>query len=192
MLRGKSVVLRPPIPSDAEDRWSYGDDPELWRLYGEEPRQLTFEAATHAFGVALNADPNVWGWVFEADGKAVGHARLTLLESGTHTARYAVGIFNRAYWGRGIGTEATRLILQFGFEQLGLHRIELRVVEYNQRAIRSYEKCGFVREGLDRDTVFLDGRWHSDVRMAILEAEYRAAAPRWQTVTADPAPQPSF
>ena len=115
VLRGTQVILRPPIPSDAEDRWIYGNDPELWRLYGEEPGDLTYEAATRGYRAALEPEPNVYRWVFEADGRAVGNGRLAIQEGGARTARYAVGIFNRAYWNRGLGTEATRLILRFCF-----------------------------------------------------------------------------
>lgn len=117
-------------------------------------------------------------WIIEADGRAVGSAWLTLQDPSTHhrSARYRIGIFNRNYWDRGFGTAATRLVLRFGFEDLKLHRIELRVVKYNLRAIRSYQKAGFVTEGVERETVLLDGQWYDDVRMAILEHEFRARA----------------
>jgi RimJ/RimL family protein N-acetyltransferase len=62
----------------------------------------------------------------------------------------------------------------YGFEELRLHRIDLRVLDYNARALRAYEKCGFVREGLERESALVDGTWHSDVIMSILEQEYRA------------------
>ena len=48
------------------------------------------------------------------------------------------------------------------------------VLEYNVRAIRAYEKCGFVREGVERESALVDGAWHGDVIMGILEHEYRS------------------
>jgi RimJ/RimL family protein N-acetyltransferase len=57
---------------------------------------------------------------------------------------------------------------------LKLHRIDLRVLAFNQRAIACYEKCGFVREGVVREGVFIAGEWQSDVLMSILEHEYRS------------------
>lgn len=64
-------------------------------------------------------------------------------------------------------------------EQLGLHRVDLRVLAYNHRAIACYEKCGFVREGVEREGALVAGEWHGDVMMSILEAEYRAASREW-------------
>ena len=71
--------------------------------------------------------------------------------------------------GRGL---ATRLALRYAFEALHLHRVELRVVTFNARAIACYEKCGFVREGLFRENTFLRGKYVDVVPMGILRAEY--------------------
>lgn len=63
-------------------------------------------------------------------------------------------------------------MLAYAFEQMRLHRVELVVLDYNKRAIRCYEKCGFVREGLLRENALVEGVYHSEVVMAILEQEY--------------------
>lgn len=74
--------------------------------------------------------------------------------------------------GRGIGTEATRLIVGHGFEQLGLHRIALELYSHNHRARRVYEKVGFVEEGVRRQTQLRDGEWADETLMAILAHEW--------------------
>lgn len=178
-LEGSNVVLRAPRPGDEADRLAAGRDPELVRLYGGDDHDLAPLAASEVDDWLARIAEATWdrpGWIIEVDGRAVGSVWLTPQDPSTHdrSARYRIGIFNRDYWGRGIGTEATRLVLRFAFEELGLHRIELRVIEYNLRAIRSYQKAGFVTEGVERETVLLDGQWYSDVRMAILEYEFRA------------------
>jgi RimJ/RimL family protein N-acetyltransferase len=81
--------------------------------------------------------------------------------------------FDPAYWSRGLGTEATRLVLQFAFVELKLHRVDLRVLAFNKQAIACYEKCGFVREGVVREGALIGGEWQSDVLMSILEDEYK-------------------
>jgi RimJ/RimL family protein N-acetyltransferase len=86
----------------------------------------------------------------------------------------AMGIYDRRFWSRGFGTEALRLLLRYAFDDLALHRVDLRVIAYNVRAMRCYEKCGFVREGVERECALVDGVWHDDVMMGILEDEYRA------------------
>ncbi len=121
---------------------------------------------------AVMADPLCW--VIEVEGRAIGTARLRLVDEGNRCALYSIGIFDAAMWGRGIGTAATRLVVAYGFEELGLHRIELRVLHDNARAIKAYERCGFQREGVHRDVEFVSGRWLSDLYMSILEDEYEA------------------
>ena len=63
-------------------------------------------------------------------------------------------------------------MLEYAFNVLKLHRLSVRVVEYNTRAIRAYQKCGFVVEGREREAAFVDGIWHDDVVMGIVDREY--------------------
>jgi RimJ/RimL family protein N-acetyltransferase len=140
------------------------------------PRDIPPEAFENWFA-ELATDPN--RWVIEAEGTCVGQARLHSLDQHNRRARFAIGLFAPELLGRGLGTEATRLVLRHAFETLRLHRVDLRVLQSNGRAIRCYEKCGFVREGLERDSVLVDGAWDSDVIMSILEDEYRHAALLW-------------
>jgi RimJ/RimL family protein N-acetyltransferase len=64
------------------------------------------------------------------------------------------------------------LVLDFAFNTLRLHRVSVRVLAYNERAIRSYQKCGFTIEGRERETVFVDGKWRDDVIMGLLDREF--------------------
>jgi RimJ/RimL family protein N-acetyltransferase len=68
-----------------------------------------------------------------------------------------------------------RLMLKFGFETLNLNRIFLRVYEYNQRAIRSYEKAGFVLEGKLRQARYQAGKYHDEYIMSVLRSEWDQA-----------------
>jgi RimJ/RimL family protein N-acetyltransferase len=76
------------------------------------------------------------------------------------------------YRNGGNGTEALRLALGYAFGELKLHKVYLRVLEYNARAIRTYEKCGFRVEGILREEMKVGGRWHALVYMGILADEY--------------------
>jgi [ribosomal protein S5]-alanine N-acetyltransferase len=87
-------------------------------------------------------------------------------------ARYSISFFDSSILGKGLGTETTELVLQFAFNDLKLHRVDLRVLEYNHRAIACYEKCGFVKEGLEREGAYIEGIFFSDLIMSILEREY--------------------
>ena len=79
------------------------------------------------------------------------------------------------YWGKGLGTEAMRLCLRYAFTELNLDRVTLWVFGYNQRAIRSYEKAGFMKEGVIRGMLAREGQRHDVHIMGILREEWLAA-----------------
>ena len=80
----------------------------------------------------------------------------------------------RQYIGRGYGTDAMRIIVDYGFREMGLHRIQLGVAPFNPAGIRAYEKAGFVEEGRLRESVLHDGRWYDEVLMSIIDHEWAA------------------
>jgi RimJ/RimL family protein N-acetyltransferase len=80
----------------------------------------------------------------------------------------------REHIGRGYGSDAMRLIVGYGFREMGLHRIQLGVAPYNPAAIRAYQKAGFVEEGRHRESVLHDGRWYDEVLMSVLDHEWAA------------------
>jgi RimJ/RimL family protein N-acetyltransferase len=80
--------------------------------------------------------------------------------------------------GRGLGTEATRLIVGYGFSQVQLHRISLDVFSFNQRARRVYEKVGFVVAGIERETLLYENTWFDSIRMSLLDREWARQTPR--------------
>ena len=84
----------------------------------------------------------------------------------------------REYVGRGYGTDAVRVIVGYGFREMGLHRIQLVVAAFNSAGIRAYQKAGFVEEGRDRESVLHDGHWYDDVLMSILDHEWAARVAR--------------
>jgi RimJ/RimL family protein N-acetyltransferase len=179
ILRGERVILRPPRPSDAADKLAVGRDPEyVWAVGGDPTadRPPTAERVERDY-TQQATDP--YSWAIEHAGRCVGSARLHSLSAADRRARYAIGLFDRRVWGQGLGTEATRLVLRYAFESLGLHRVDLRVLADNERAIRAYLKCGFVREGVERESALVGGVWRSDVFMSILEDEYRLLASEW-------------
>ena len=89
----------------------------------------------------------------------------------------AVGIFDPTLLGQGLGSEAILLVLRHAFAELKLHRIGVRVLGYNRRAIRAYEKCGFAVEGREREAAFVNGAWHDDIIMGVLEHELATPCP---------------
>ncbi len=85
-----------------------------------------------------------------------------------------VGLLGDSLLGRGIGRAAIRKVLDYAFGSLGLHRVDLRVLSFNQRAIGCYLACGFVHEGTERESACIAGEWHDDWIMSILQHEHIA------------------
>ena len=97
------------------------------------------------------------------------------LEKFNWTSRNAVlGIFigDKNYRNNGYGTEAIKLLLEFGFRYLNLHRIRLSFRSVNERAHKCYLKCGFKDAGKSREEIFLNGKYYDKLYMDILEGEF--------------------
>ena len=109
-----------------------------------------------------------------ATDRLIGTCALSQLDSDNGSALFHITIGEKDVWGRGYGTEATRLMLDHAFGTLSLHRIGLSVFSFNERAIRSYRSCGFVVEGRAREAIWRDGRWWDEVSMSVLESDWRA------------------
>ena len=101
----------------------------------------------------------------------IGIVRLKRVSAENRCADFGIAI-ERNSWNHGYGTHATRTILRFAFGELGLHRVQLDVLDYNARARRCYEKCGFVEEGRERQAKFRNGRRCDNVLMGILAHEF--------------------
>lgn len=76
---------------------------------------------------------------------------------------------------RGYGTRAIGLMLKYGFAEMGLNRIGLKVAAFNTRAVRTYEKAGFILEGREREIYFHQGRFHDQLIFSVLSRDYFAA-----------------
>ena len=173
VLRGASVLLRPSQPGDAEARMAMGDDPEIHRMFGGSRDALRPITAERAARWVQRLAEHPHAWVIEV-GRPLGEIRLDRLDPTDRRASLAVGILAASALGAGHGTEAVRLVLAHAFSTLGLHRVSVRVLAYNERAIRCYAKCGFIEEGREREAALVDGVWHDDVIMGVLDRDFRA------------------
>ncbi len=84
-----------------------------------------------------------------------------------------IGLGERDCWGKGYGTDAMRILQRYAFEELNLHRLSITVFDYNQRAIRSYEKAGFSVEGRARKYLNREGQRYDMIFMGILRDEWQ-------------------
>ncbi len=185
-LPGEKVVLRRHVSGNlaAFRRW-YADR-EIARLarYQETPmreEEITrfFESrvvGTEALAMAVH--------IRETD-RLIGTCAFSQLDAENGSALYHITIGESDAWGQGYGTEATQLMLDHAFGTLGLHRIALFVFEFNERAVRAYQRCGFVVEGRARESIWRDGRWWDELAMSVLQTDWRKARGHLVAGTAD-------
>jgi RimJ/RimL family protein N-acetyltransferase len=173
-LAGELVVLRRHAPENIEAfrRW-YGD-PEVARLtrYQDGPMRLD-EIDRFFTARVIGLDSLTLAVHIRETNRLIGSCAFSQLDSDNGSGLYHITIGEKECWGQGYGTDATRLMLAHAFETLGLHRVSLTVFGFNDRAIRSYRKVGFVVEGRAREAIWRDGRYWDEVAMSILEPEWR-------------------
>ena len=104
----------------------------------------------------------------------IGTSAILNLNMFTHCAEIGITIAHPDYRGKGYGREIMLLTMRYGFEQFNLNRIQLRVMDYNTRAIRLYEKLGFVHEAREREVFFHDGKYFDQLIMGMLRTEWEA------------------
>lgn len=174
-LAGDGVRLRELRDSDIARRASLGRSREIARGFGEDldcNEPMTQHDAADELGYRFGPGPH---WVIaDQHDVFVGVVRLAPIDTANRSARLGIGILDPDRLGQGLGTEATRLVLGWGFGHLDLHRVSLTVLADNTRAIAAYTRCGFVVEGRLRDTLLRDGKWHDDLSMAILKPQWAA------------------
>jgi RimJ/RimL family protein N-acetyltransferase len=176
-LSGPHVALGPPhrdlLPLLA--RWE--NDLALSVLSGDPARPVTLESLQAAYDRYSRGDERDLARfvIYERPTlHPIGETGLRQINHAHGTATFGISIGERACWGRGYGTEATLLVLDYGFSALGLHNIMLQVVGYNERAIRAYRRAGFRDIGRRRQSYRLGGRVYDEVLMECLATEFHS------------------
>jgi RimJ/RimL family protein N-acetyltransferase len=186
-LDGTHVVLRRHVPDNlrAFERWY--SDPEVARLTRYQDGPMRREEIERFFAARVVGHDSLALAIHEQEtDRLIGTCAFSQLDGENGSALYHITIGEKDAWGRGYGTEATRLMLDHAFGTLGLHRVALAVFEFNQRAIRSYRSVGFVVEGRAREAIWRDGRWWDEITMSILDAEWQAVRRRERDGEAEP------
>jgi RimJ/RimL family protein N-acetyltransferase len=165
---GLALMRREDVPAIA--RWN--QDLGFTASIGSPGEAHTLEMRQEAFdrNSRVRPDSVEFAVVLLATGEPIGFGGLFDITRAL-IATLFVGIGERALWGRGCGTEATRLICEYGFFFRSLHSIKVEVNGYNQRAIRLYERLGFREAGRLRGAILLNGNRYDQVIMDLLRSE---------------------
>lgn len=168
VLEGAAIRLRPIADADTDLIVKWRNTPSVVQNF---IFRQTFTPEMHRNWLATKvATGQVVQYIIidKADDKPVGSVYYRDIDSHNRSAEYGIFIGEESARGKGLGTETAKLFTDFGFAELQLHRISLRVLAENTAARRSYEKAGFVQEGIFRDMELLDGQYRDVVFMARL------------------------
>ena len=171
--------LRKIMPGDAADLFSLHSDPVVFQYDSNQPFQELSEAVRLVERIDQDFAARqgiTWGIAIKGEERVVGQAAFYFQGDFQVFLAYRVA---RPYWGRGIATEAGRALLLFGFDTLGLHRMNVDIWSENAASVRVVEKLGFRKEGERRDAMRKkDGAYTGLEFWGMMEDEYRLGAGR--------------
>lgn len=175
---GEQVALGPYHRGLVPLLWKWENDLALASLTGDPMVPLTIEAMEADYDKhhrELAKDSATFAVYERATLRPIGKAGLSHVNHMHRTAELGIVIGEPDCVGKGYGTEATRLLLDYAFTAVGLHNVFLRVFAYNTRAIRSYEKAGFKEIGRRREVQRIGGRVFDEVLMDCIATEFEGS-----------------
>ena len=173
VLTGKRVYLRPLAKEDSVYLRKWSDDAEIRGLIGEVTSMSQADCEKFLEEVCADNSREWFVVVIKKNDRVIGEAGLLRMFPAWRTTDVSVIIGEKEEWGKGYGTEAILLLLDYAFRHLDFHRVAIGVVGFNERALRFWEKVGFRREGIQRDGYYYDDKYYDFVTMSILEDEFR-------------------
>ena len=178
MLRGERVWLRPVEPADIVDNSATAGDAEVGHFLGVKTPQS--KASAERFATEILKFVGETGYPYAIcllDGDlTIGTVYLRSVDKVNGSGVVGIFLGDRRYLGQGYGTDALNALVDFGFGELRLERIELEVFDFNARAIRSYAKAGFQTDAILRRARFHRGAHHDVHIMSILCEDWLALA----------------
>lgn len=173
-LEGERVFLRPIGTEDSELYFRSLFNKETRMLTGTQ-KHFTLEQIQQYIANKGQDSSSVLLLICLCENdQVIGDVQIGDIDSKNRSAFIRISIDQNAYQGKGYGSEALLLMLDYGFGILNLHRIELNVFAFNERAIHTYEKLGFQREGVQRQALYYNHAYHDSILMSMLADEYRA------------------
>jgi RimJ/RimL family protein N-acetyltransferase len=175
ILAGEKTTLRPLRDDDLPRRVEWLNDPETFRLLtGYTPTRPVCMIDARRWRRVLEADECAVVFAIESDaGQHIGDVDLHGIDLPSKWAKLTILIGDKAHWGRGYGADALRTLLGYAFSEMRLETIMLRVFTFNTRAVRCYEKCGFLKTGVRSRSPTLLGV--PEVHMSLTRESFEAA-----------------
>jgi RimJ/RimL family protein N-acetyltransferase len=161
------ISYRPLTKEDLPDRVRWFSDPEVAQYLGSSVRNGTTLASQRKWFKKQSSAKDRRMFAIEVDEKMIGNVGLSEIEKDDANAGIFIVVGDKNFWGVGVATDALKFITNYGFKRLKLHKIWLHVFEPNIRAVKLYEKFGFIKEGHHTEMLKLNGKFHDEIFMSL-------------------------
>jgi len=172
-IEGKRVYLSPISLDDAEVYVKWLNDRSVTDKTHGTSRLVNIVTEKEWIQSNLQSNDYSFAAVLQDTDQLIGNCGLMNVNFLDRTAELGIFIGEEAYRNQGYGFEMIQLVLEYGFQILNLHNINLKVFDFNERAIHCYQKAGFQICGRRHECYFLDGVYHDEIQMEILEKDWR-------------------
>lgn len=176
MFNSENLRLRKMEREDMENYHTWRNDLDVMATTSPSLDVYSFEETKNFVEDFMLNSHSSKSYIIEMkeDRLPIGVTSLIHIDTKNRNAECIIDIGEKNYWGKGYGSEALSLLLDYAFLELNLHRVSLRVFSLNERAIHLYHKLGFKQEGVVRESLYRNGKWHDLIMMGILKKEYRS------------------
>lgn len=177
VLETERLILRQVTKDDAESMFVYMSDEEVMKHYGMEPFRIADDALDEISWYQSIFEKKTgirWGITLKGQGKVIGSCGFLNIVQQHYRTEIGYEL-SRAYWGEGIASEALAAIIQYGFEQMNLQRIQALIDPPNASSIKLVERNGFMKEGLLRNYEFACGKFDDLLLYALLKQDFDQA-----------------
>ena len=171
-LVGDRIYLSPRRVEDAEKFTEWMNDFDITDYIGRSSQLMSVQGEIEYLEKDSNPEATFVIVTLNED-KMIGSISLEKMRNIHRTATLGIFIGEKEYWSKGYGSEAIKLLLDYGFNYLNLHSINLTVMSFNERAVKCYKKCGFKEVGRRREDKFVNGAYYDTIIMDILESEFK-------------------
>ncbi|TVX99904.1 GNAT family N-acetyltransferase [Cohnella terricola] len=172
-LESERVYLRKLEETDAPIMLANTTDKEIRYMTGTKPSFTLEQILAHINNINNDSSRYDFAICLKDDDQMIGELSIFDIDEEDRKAGFRVSMSSIELTGKGYGTEAIKIVLRFVFEELKLNRLQLEVFSHNLRGIRAYEKVGFVKEGVLRESLYYDGTYSDEIIMAIIKRDYK-------------------
>ncbi|MBG9979422.1 GNAT family N-acetyltransferase [Facklamia sp. DSM 111019] len=173
MFESSKINLRKLTSEDVEIYHNWRNDIEVMKFTSPIIDTYSYHETEVFVKNVLLSSPNSKAYIIETiERKAIGIISLINIDFKNQNAEIIIDIGDKESWGKGYGTEAITMLVNYAFNEMNLHKLYLKVFSFNKAAIRLYQKIGFENEGVSKEMLYREGEWHDVFHMGLCGSDW--------------------